>query len=73
MAYTVRTPGPCRGCGQLTTSKVKRGRDFQCLDCGLKAAIAAARSLRERSGPNYEKWRANGGERGRPRRDEGGR
>jgi len=59
---------PCRVCGSGVEVGVRTRKAPRCLDCGLDAAIEAARQMHAKSGPLYDKWLARPNKGGRPMR-----
>lgn len=52
---------PCSGCGKPQTVNAQVTSPPRCFECGLQAAIDAARQMREKSGPYYDRWLASNG------------
>jgi len=60
MGWVLRT-FDCADCGQPTTRKVKNGKTWWCRTCGLNHAIDAARSMANRDGAAYDRFRQQAG------------
>lgn len=58
---------PCRGCGRPMTVDVQTRNSPRCLDCGVGAAVAAARQMHDKAGPAWERWLASNANKGRGR------
>jgi hypothetical protein len=59
MTYIVKTELPCERCGTPTGARVGKRKRPQCFDCSLVAAAESAIQISNKSGPYYERWRAN--------------
>jgi len=52
---------PCKVCNRPIVVSLYRSKQVRCSDCAISAFEDATRQIAARSGPYYEKWRANGG------------
>lgn len=58
---------PCSVCERPVSVGLRVTKRPRCVECGIGAAIEAARQMNARSGPYYERWLASNGPAGRPR------
>ena len=58
---------PCKRCGVGIRVGVRTRKSPQHLECSIRNMHDAMRQMQLKSGPLYEKWLENGGNKGRPR------
>ncbi len=58
---------PCKRCGVGIEVGIRTRKSPQHMDCSVKNMYDAMRQMKLKSGPLYDKWLENGGNKGRPR------
>lgn len=57
----------CADCGIPVRRKRRDDQPLVCLSCGIRRAQIAARQMRDKKGPAWDRFQASAGPRGRPR------